>query len=92
LRGVTASRAGRYQVTGGTSEPISVAASLLSAGETTLAAVDAIEFDEQTIATATEVLHNDRPLWSILTLLAFCVLIVEWWFFQRPGRRTPSLR
>ena len=91
LRGVTASLAGQYRVSGESTEPISVSANLLSAAETTLASVDSIEFDEQTVASAGEVLTIDRPLWSTLTYLAFTFLLVEWWFFQKP-RRPDSAR
>jgi Ca-activated chloride channel homolog len=86
LRGITADRAGRYRIIGEGTEQNSVAANLLSTEETTLASVDSIQFDEQSVSSADEVLDNDRPLWSILTLLAFVTLLVEWWFFQRPAR------
>ena len=87
LRGVTANLAGQYRVSGEGTGPISVSANLLSAAETTLTSVDSIKFDEQTVASASEVLANDRPLWSTVTFLAFAFLLVEWWFFQRPRRR-----
>jgi len=87
LRGITASTTGRYRITGQNRERTSVAANLLSTEETTLASVDSIQFNEQSVSSADEVLDNDRPLWSLLTLLAFGTLLVEWWFFQRPSRR-----
>ena len=88
LRGVTANLVGQYRIGGEGTEPISVSANLLSSAETTLASVDAIAFDEQTVASADELLTTDRPLWSIVTLLAFGFLLVEWWFFQRPRTRS----
>ena len=84
LRGVSASMVGRYRVAGTGNERTLIGANLLSSEETTLNAVDSIEFDGQSVSSAVEVLVNDRPLWSMLTLLAFGVLLVEWWFFQRP--------
>jgi Ca-activated chloride channel homolog len=88
LSGVAASLVGEYRFQGETTEPFSLNANLLDSYETTLAFVNSIEFDEQSINSADEVLDNDRPLWSILTLIAFGVLLVEWWFFQQPRRRS----
>lgn len=90
LQGITASQAGRYELISDTGESVSIAANLLSAEESTLKTVDRIEFDEQLTASATETLQNDRPVWSLLTLLALGVTLVEWWFFQRPGQRVRS--
>jgi Ca-activated chloride channel family protein len=91
LRGVTANLAGQYYINGEGTEPISVSANLLSPAETTLASVNSIEFDEQTVASADEVLATDRPLWSAVTFLAFGFLLVEWWFFQRPRGQMTTL-
>lgn len=88
LRGVAANLVGEYRFRGEMTEPFSLNVNLLNSDETTLASVDSIEFDEQSISSADELLDNDRPLWSILTLLAFGVLLVEWWFFQQPRRRS----
>lgn len=90
LRGVTANRVGQYRIGGEGTEPLSVSANLLSSAETTLASVNAIAFDEQTVASADELLTTDRPLWSFVTLLAFGFLLVEWWFFQRPQNRSSA--
>lgn len=90
LRGVTANLVGRYGISSEGTEPISVSANLLSSAETTLTSVKSIEFDEQTVASADELLTTDRPLWSTVTLLAFGVLLVEWWFFQRPRGRSST--
>ncbi|MGZ0169026.1 MAG: VWA domain-containing protein [Planctomycetales bacterium] len=86
LRGVAANLVGEYRFRGETVEPFSLNANLLNSDETTLASVDSIEFDEQSVNSADEILDNHRPLWSVLTLLAFGVLLVEWWFFQQPRR------
>lgn len=88
LRGVAANLIGEYRFEGETSEPFSLNVNLLNSDETTLAAVDSIEFNEQSVNSADETFDNERPLWSFLTLFAFGVLLVEWWFFQQPGRRS----
>lgn len=90
LRGVTANHVGRYAISGGDSEQLSIAANLLSSAESTLTPISSIEFDEQTVASADEVLTTDRPVWTIVTLLAFGLLLVEWWFFQRPRKPNPD--
>ena len=61
--------------------------SLLSPGETSLAAVEAIEFNERlAVVAATATVKMDRPLWAWLCLGALGVLLGEWWYFQRrPG-------
>jgi len=90
VRGITASQVGRYRISAKASEQRSVAANLLSSAESTLTPVSSIEFDEQTVASASEVLTSDRPVWSMVTLLAFGLLLVEWWFFQRPRTLNPN--
>ena len=64
-----------------------VGASLLSASETSLASVEQIQMNEQLQVTATAApVKTDWPLWPPLLMLGLCVLLVEWWFFQRkPG-------
>lgn len=90
VRGITASQVGRYRISAKVSEQRSVAANLLSSAESTLTPVSSIEFDEQTVTSASEVLTSDRPVWSMVTLLAFGLLLVEWWFFQRPRTLNPN--
>lgn len=90
LSGVAASLVGEYRFRGEATEPFSINVNLLDSIETTLAVVNSIEFDEQSIDSADEILDNDRQLWSILTLIALGVLLVEWWFFQQPRRRSPA--
>ena len=69
----------------GGSELTSIAVSLLDSLETSLASVEQIQFDELSVEAADELLDTDRPLWSTLAAIAFIVLLVEWWFFQRPA-------
>ncbi|MBI1310001.1 VWA domain-containing protein [bacterium] len=85
LNGVAAFESGRYRIMDGGSEVVSIAVSLLDPLETSLASVEQIQFDELSVKAADELLDTDRPLWSTLAAIAFAVLLVEWWFFQRPA-------
>jgi len=89
LTGISAARTGRYTIRDG-SETVAIAGvSLLNADETSLRSVETIQFPEMTVATSAPRIQNDRPLWYVLVLIAFVVLLVEWWFFQRrPGQAT----
>lgn len=61
--------------------------SLLSAAETSLAAVDRLEFNEGLSVRATAApVKADRVLWPWLALAALGVLLFEWWYCNRkPG-------
>ena len=85
--GIPAPRVGTYTISEGGSAVARVGASLLSPRETGLAASDEIQFNEQLSVKASEVrLKTDKALWSHLALVAFGVLLIEWWFFHRkPG-------
>lgn len=85
--GISINRAGQYRITGDAFESLTVTASLLSAEETTLQTVASIQFDEQSVSTTGEFLEVDQPLWSIFAFLGLVFLLVEWWYFQRPGTR-----
>lgn len=83
LNGVAAQLIGRYEITGG-SAPRSIGVSLLDSLETSLSTVDDLRFREVNVKAAETTLKSDRPLWPLLALLAFGVLLVEWWYYQRP--------
>jgi Ca-activated chloride channel family protein len=87
LTGIPAPRVGEYTITGG-AEPIRLGAALLSASETSLSAVEQIEFAEQLkVTAATTAPKVDRSLWWGLACIALAVLAVEWWWFnRRPAR------
>lgn len=87
VSGVRASRVGYYTIIENGTTQRRVGACLLSPTETSLAAVEHIEFNEQLqVAAATVVVKTDRPLWPLLLMNAMGLLMVEWWFFQRkPG-------
>lgn len=84
LEGIPASRVGRYDVLDGSNLATSIGTGLLSSTETSLKPVEELRFSELTVATdEAQQLDSDRPLWWILALLAFGVLMFEWWYFQR---------
>jgi Ca-activated chloride channel family protein len=84
LTGIPAARVGRYSVAEGQDTVAVVGTGLLSVTETSLAAVEELRFSEATVATGTtETLETDRPLWWTLALVAFGLLMFEWWYFQR---------
>ena len=87
VSGVAAPQTGYYSVLENGALRRRVGASLLSPGETALAGVAQIEFNEQLqVAAATAVVKTDWPLWPALLLAALGVMLIEWWFFQKkPG-------
>ena len=84
LSGVPAAKSGEYTITEGGAVVARVGASVLSASESALAAVEQIEFNDRLkVAAASAPLRTDRALWWPLALSGFGVLLVEWWFFNR---------
>lgn len=86
LSGVPAPHVGRYVIRDGSRQVAAVGVSLLSGFETQLEGVDEIQFRELSVAAADSRIDSELPLWSYLAAAALCVLLVEWWYFQRrPG-------
>ena len=84
LDGIAASRVGRYDVMDGSNIVTSIGTGLLSGTETSLKPVEELRFSELTVATdEAKQLDSDKPFWWFLALLAFGVLMFEWWYFQR---------
>ncbi len=91
--GVSTPRAGRYAVSDAGREVASVGVSLLNARESSLVGLPLgakgqplLQFRETAVAAEADQIDNDRPLWPTLSMLAFFVLIGEWWLFQKkPG-------
>ncbi len=83
LAGVPAPVAGRYRVLENGTLRAQPGVSLLSSSETSLAAIDKIHFNELSVSAAGAPLKTEKSLWSALTLLAFCALLSEWWYFHR---------
>jgi hypothetical protein len=86
VSGVPAPRVGQYDYSDGGRTAARVGASLLDTGETSLASVREIRFRELSVEAAEGKIKSDRPLWPAFAMIGFCVLLTEWWFFQRrPG-------
>lgn len=86
LSGIAATKVGKYVIDESGREVAQIGASLLDARETSLSAVEEIQFRELSVSTTETRIKSDRPLWSTFAMLAFGMLLVEWWYFQRrPG-------
>ncbi len=86
LTGVAASTIGRYSIREGSTEVASIGVSLLTVNETSLAAVEQLQFREMSVGVAGTMLKSDHPLWGVFAAIGFVLLLVEWWYFQRrPG-------
>jgi hypothetical protein len=86
LTDIPARQIGRYVVREGGQEVARLGISLLTAAESSLSAVDRLQFREVSVGAATAMLKTDRPLWPVFASLGFVLLLVEWWYFQkRPG-------
>ncbi len=87
LSGLPALRAGEYSILDGGEVRVRIGASLLSPAETTLKSTDQIQFNEQlAVSAASAPIKADRALWYPLACIAFVLLLVEWWLFQRNPR------
>ncbi len=84
LAGVPALRAGEYAIEEGGATLTRIGASVLSSSESSLVAVEQIEFNDRLKVVAASVpLSVERALWWPLAFAGFAVLLVEWWFYQR---------
>lgn len=90
LSGIPAAAVGEYAVRRGSRLVDQVGVSLLNSTETSLAGVDEIQFREIKVGAESERVKTDRPLWSTLALVAFAVLLLEWWYFQKRPSGMPS--
>ncbi|MFP6766635.1 MAG: BatA and WFA domain-containing protein [Planctomycetaceae bacterium] len=85
LSGVPAPRVGRYRILEGGTEIARVGAGILDATESSLVGVEEIipRDKELKVTAASSPIETDRPLWPSLAMIAFFVLLVEWWYFQK---------
>ena len=84
VTGIPAPRVGEYVLSAGGGNETRIGVSLLSTNETSLTAVNEVEFgDRISVATASVAPKADRSLWWTLAALSFAVLLIEWWWFQR---------
>ena len=86
VSGVATPRVGAYTVTRGGKVEHRVGVSLLDARESSLAPAQRINVGELSVDAETQTPRTNALLWPVLALLALCVLLCEWWYFQRrPG-------
>jgi hypothetical protein len=75
LTGIPAAEVGRYDVLEG---------EVVVVSESSLVSVEELKFAEMKVATGeTGQLEADRPYWWLLALVAFGLMLFEWWYFQR---------
>jgi hypothetical protein len=81
--GIPAPIVGEYLLSGPGGN-VKIGASLLSLHETSLTAVDEVQFgDSVAVGVAEATTKTDRSLWWLAALLGYFVLLLEWWWFQR---------
>ncbi|MEK0448502.1 MAG: hypothetical protein RL088_770 [Verrucomicrobiota bacterium] len=81
--GIPAPLVGEYVISGPGGD-VRLGASLLSLQETSLSAVDEVQFgDSVAVGVADATTKTDRSLWWIAALLGYFILLLEWWWFQR---------
>ena len=90
LDGVGAPYVGRYDVRRSGDLVSRFGVSLMNATETSLYSVDEIQFRELKVTAEEDRLSSDKPLWPTLAALAFIVLLLEWWYFQRKPAGIPA--
>ena len=83
LDGVAAPAVGEYNVRRGGRTIRRIGVGLLNSTETSLFGVDELQFREVPVVAESERLQADKPLWSTLALVAFFMLLIEWWYFQK---------
>lgn len=84
LVGVQANLVGRYDIQDGSELVMSVGTGILSSLESSLQEVEDLEFAELSVSTEDTIqIDSGQQLWWLLALLAFLILLTEWWYFQR---------
>jgi Ca-activated chloride channel homolog len=83
LSGIPAPFVGDYRLSG-PGGVVLLGASLLSLQETSLATIGELEFGDSVSVEVSEAgRKTDRSLWWSVAFLGYCVLLLEWWWFQR---------
>lgn len=83
LSGIAALHVGKYLISGEGANSDEISVSLLNPLETSLVSVDKIQFSEVPINASQTQIDSDKPLWGEFALIAFVLLLAEWWYFQR---------
>lgn len=84
LTGVPGAKVGRYDVMEGSDVVASVGTGLLNSLETSLVRIEEIKpLDGTAKVEQTDKVDTDKPLWWLMALGAFLLMLFEWWYFQR---------
>ena len=90
LDGIPAPIVGEYEIRRGGNLIRQLGVSLVNSTETSLRGVDEIQFREVKVTGESERVKSDKPLWGTLAVMAFVVLLLEWWYFQKRPSGMPS--
>ncbi|MCA8994226.1 MAG: BatA and WFA domain-containing protein [Planctomycetaceae bacterium] len=90
LIGVSAPNVGEYEIRQEGELVEQVGVSLLNSTETSLATVDKIHFNELAVEAAPERKTTNQLWWRQLAMAALCVLLIEWWYFQKRPAGVPD--
>ncbi|WP_339728173.1 VWA domain-containing protein [uncultured Gimesia sp.] len=90
VSGIAALRVGKYTISGEGANSDQISVSLLNPLETSLVSVEEIQFSEVPVTASQAQIDSDKPLWSEFAIIAFVLLLVEWWYFQRRPAGIPS--
>ncbi len=84
IPGALAQRVGRYEILDGGKLVQAVSVSLLDEAESRLAGWEELRFKELAVTAQSKAISSDRSFWRALALLALVLLVLEWWYFNRP--------
>lgn len=83
VAGIPATQIGQYEIRKGGESATRIGVALLNPTETSLEGVSEIQLNEVAVAAEDSVKKTDKPWWPTLAMLAFGLLLVEWWVFQK---------
>jgi len=90
VSGVAALHTGQYTISGAGANNTKISVSLLNPLETSLVAVEEIQFSEVPVTATEAQIDSDKPLWGEFAFIAFLLLLGEWWYFQKRPAGTIS--
>ncbi len=83
LFGIPAPIIGQYAIQSNGKLVAMPGVSLLEPTESLLVSSDQINFEELSVAGTQASVKINKSIWSLLAKIALCVMLLEWWFFQR---------
>ncbi len=87
--GMGAPYVGLYEVTGA-AEPQRIGVSLVAASETVLGSIEKLNFPEVSVSATEGAVKSDQPLWTWFAAAGLCLLVLEWWYFQKRPAGIPG--